>query len=229
MIVVIQCAATKQPDAAHLETPDGAPVTFVAHPSKAPAGNGTQFARPDDPSPFGGTWRRHLLSLQADGATRYGLLPACRLYRHRVYEQLVNRLGPANVFVLSAGWGLIASDFPTPYYDITFSQMAEAYKRRGRSDRFDDFNMLPKDPAGPVVFLGGKDYLPLFCKLSAGVPAERVVYYNAAVPPEAPGCRLRRFHTATRTNWHYECAGSLLRTAGRDDDGTADGNGAPTP
>jgi len=37
-----------------------------------------------------------------------------------------------------------------------------------------------------------------------------VVFYNAAMAPPAAGCRLRRFATTTRTNWHYECAQALI-------------------
>ena len=71
---------------------------------------------------------------------------------------------------------------------------------------------MPPDVAiGPVVFVGGKDYAPLFCKLTAETPVERIVFYNAAVPPDAPGCTLYRFPTTTRTNWHYECANDLIR------------------
>ncbi len=37
MIVVIQCAARKRPDAGHLKSTDGRQVIFVADPDSAPA------------------------------------------------------------------------------------------------------------------------------------------------------------------------------------------------
>jgi hypothetical protein len=43
----------------------------------------------------------------------------------------VDRFGLENVYVLSASWGLIRADFLTPYYDITFSSSADAYKIKG--------------------------------------------------------------------------------------------------
>ena len=46
-----------------------------------------------------------------------GLLPVYRLYANPVYERLVDKLGVANVYILSAGWGLIRADFLTPSYD----------------------------------------------------------------------------------------------------------------
>jgi len=50
----------------------------------------------------------------------------------------------------------------TPYYDITFSQSAEPYKRRRRTDHYEDFRMLADEPDEDIVFFGGKGYLALF-------------------------------------------------------------------
>jgi hypothetical protein len=64
---------------------------------------------------------------------------------------------------LSAGWGLIRTDFLTPCYDITFSQSAEGYKRHRKADRYQDFRTLPARSDEDIVFFGGKDYVRLFC------------------------------------------------------------------
>ena len=87
----------------------------------------------------------------------------------------------------------------------------EDWKRRKKRDAYSDFSMLPTDTNEQVLFLGGKDYLPLFSRLTAPMRSERTVFYNSATLPDAPGCRLVRFTTKTRTNWHYECASALLR------------------
>jgi hypothetical protein len=68
-----------------------------------------------------------------------GLLPAWQLYDRPVYRELVHALGAENVFILSAGWGLLSADFLTPNYDITFSKTAKRYKRRRVRDRYRDF------------------------------------------------------------------------------------------
>ncbi len=128
----------------------------------------------------------------------------------KVYGRLVVRLGLENVYVLSAGWGLIRADFLTPYYYITFSSRADTYKRRRKTDRYDDFRMLPDDAKNDIVFFGGKDYLPLFCSLTDTVRGGKVVFFNSASVPRLNGCTLRRFETTTRTNWHYECANVFL-------------------
>jgi hypothetical protein len=210
MIVVIQCAASKRPDAGHLVTANGKPVDFVADPQAAPADASRVYARPDDLSDTG-AWRTVLSRYnQQPGGNPLGLYPAYQLYENKVYRGLVEQFGMRNVFILSAGWGLIRADFLTPSYDITFSASAESYKRRKKNDRYDDFHMLPDNMADDVVFFGAKDYQPLFCSLTEKVRGTRIVFYNSANAPRMNGCKLRCFETTTRTNWHYEYANDFL-------------------
>ena len=222
MIVVIQCAASKtskNSDTGRFKTEDGRSVMFVADPTRVPASRGIVYKRPDDRADSGLSYREELVKYNRHpGGNPLGLLPAWRLYTNPVYAELVDTFGVPNVFILSAGWGLIAADFLTPDYDITFSSNAkgsDAYKRRRRNDVFMDLSMLPADRTGPIVFLGGKDYVPLFCRLTEGAKSERIVfyYYNGRSdnPPYAPGCRLQRFETKKSTNWQYECAKALMR------------------
>lgn len=210
MKIVIQCAANKVPDAGSLIDARGLPVLFVANPGLAPHSETCIYARPDDPAGDGLTWRTLLVDYNTTGENRLGLLPAYRLYRHHVYGQLVDRYGVGNVFILSAGWGLISADFLTPRYDITFSANADKYKRRSKRDWYNDFRMLPDDCDEQVIFFGGKDYLPLFCNLTREYRGRRFIFYNSCVPPEAPGCTLIRYQTKTRTNWHYGCARAFM-------------------
>ena len=220
MIVVIQCAGGKNPNAGRFKTEDGRPILFVADPGRAPADDKEiVYKRPDDPAKSGRSYKGELVEYnRRPGDNPLGLLPAWRLYRNPVYAELVDTFSTRNVFILSAGWGLIASDFLTPDYDITFSNSArsnDAYKRRRNSDVFMDLRMLPSDRTDPIVFLGGKDYIPLFCCLTEDAKSERIVFYrcdgNSDNPPDAPGCNLRCFETSTRTNWHYECAKKLMQ------------------
>ena len=214
MIVVIQCASRKRADAGRFKSPDGASIIFVADPLKAPPAEDCIYARPDDQAKTGMTWRELLWSYNQTGSNRFGLLPAYRLYENLTYGQLVDRFGLDKVYILSAGWGLIGATFLTPYYDITFSPNAESYKRRRTADRYSDFCMLQMSLDEPIVFLGGKDYIPLFCTLTKSVVGKRIVFYNSAQPPAAPGCVLERFETPTRTNWHYECAKEIITKQG---------------
>jgi hypothetical protein len=68
------------------------------------------------------SWRHFLRKYNDDaGGNPLHLYPAYQLYENRAYGRLVGRYGLRNVYVLSAGWGLIRADFLTPSYDITFS------------------------------------------------------------------------------------------------------------
>lgn len=211
MRVVIQCAARKNPAAGSLTGPGGRPVLYVARPDEAPADARFAYARPDDTQDDGSSWRARVLTNSADG-NPLGLLPAWRLYAHDVYRALVDRFGVDRVFILSAGWGLIPADFPTPLYDITFTAQAESWKRRRRGDVYDDFRLIADD-GDDMIFLGGRDYLPLFTRLTEGLAGSRTVFFNTARLDLPPGFTAVRYQTSTRTNWHYECARDLV--AGR--------------
>ncbi|MDH3472477.1 MAG: hypothetical protein OEM59_02195 [Rhodospirillales bacterium] len=216
MKIVIQCAASKTPDAGFFCAGNGKRIHFVAPPEKAPPLDSRGiYARPDNPSDIQGkTWRDKLSAYnRAPAENPFGLVPAYRLYQNAVYRDLVDRFGQGNVFILSAGWGLIRSDFLTPKYDITFSASADAYKRRRPRDIYHDFCQLPLDRGNEIVFFGGKDYRPLFYRLTRNIRAHKIVFYNSAFIREEPGFEFRRYETMTRTNWHYQCATDFL--AGR--------------
>jgi hypothetical protein len=212
LIIVIQCAARKREDAGYLRTRDGRRVFFVGDPTTAPVREDCLYARPDEPSDQGGSWRDALVRYNENpGSNPLGLLPASELYANVAYRALAAKFGREKTYILSAGWGLIPASFLTPCYDITFSMSAENWKRRRKKDAYADFCLLPADTNEKVLFLGGKDYLPLFARLTASVHSARMVSYNSVRPPDAPGCDLVRFATTTRTNWHYECSDALLR------------------
>lgn len=178
MKVVIQCAARQQPDAKTFTAAGDRRVMFVARPELAPQGGRVIYARPDDDCGDGYSWRKRLLTYNKGAAeSPLGLLPAYRLYSHGVYRALVDALGLKNVFILSAGWGLIPARFLTPYYDITFSPSADPWKRRRREDRYQDYCLI-SDSEEEIVFLGGKDYLPLFCRLTAPLRARKTVVHQ---------------------------------------------------
>jgi hypothetical protein len=214
VIAVLQCAARKQEQAGHLMTRDGRRVLFVAEPAAAPVAEGVFYARPDDLTDENRSWRDQLLAYNhSPGDNPLDLLPAYRLYQNESFQKLVGALGIEKVFVLSAGWGLIAASFLTPNYDITFSAQAESYKRRRKSDHYQDLSMLANVSDEPVLFFGGKDYLPLFSDLTAALDAPRVLFFSSSAAPTVSGVHKIRYPTSTRTNWHYECVRAYLSGA----------------
>ena len=211
MIVVIQCAASKKPDAGYLQRRDGRKVLFVADPQNAPVDTPYAYARPDDIADTGRSWRDELLRCNdAPGNNPLGLLPAWQLYENETYALLAERYGKDRLYILSAGWGLIAADFLTPKYDITFSAQADGFKRRSKKDRHNDLRMLPVDTEEPVVFFVSKKYVRLACELTNGLKSPRYLFYNSKTGPDAPDCILKKYDTRTRTNWQYECAKAFM-------------------
>lgn len=216
MKIIIQCAATKKPTrpGAGLRTVDNRCVRFVASPRLAQENDLVQDAHPDDHFDEHCTWRQHLVDYNATQAVTnsLGLLPAFQLYRHRVYAGLVDRFGVENVFILSAGWGLIGAGFLTPDYDITFSKAPNVSPqcRRTRAQPFADLCHLPDDGV-PIAFLGGKDYLPLFYQLTHPLRATKKVFFNSATAPVlGHDFHTERYPTSQKTNWHYACAQELI-------------------
>lgn len=139
MKLVIQCSATKD-DAAGSFTVNGQRVKFVAHPELHRETASYVLFHPDDVIPSTSTpWRGHLVTYNRRSDNPDRLLRAADLYSPPVYRRLLNHVGTESLFILSAGWGLIRSDFLLPDYDITFSSQAEPWKRRMKRDRFSDF------------------------------------------------------------------------------------------
>lgn len=225
MKVVISCAGYKADCAGYMKTEDGRCVNFVGNPAKA-ALQKPEFcnARPDDKTRDGETWREKLVTYNKaykDEKNPLELLQAYKLYKHKIYAQLVKVFGKDNVYILSAGWGLIRASFLTPNYDITFSGPADAYNLRGKCDQYCDFNHLQEDSYlmnisdDTVVFFGTdgrkngrkNGYLPLFCELTQAYPGHRIAYYyHSKDKPKYKNAEFLPYETSRRTNWHYECA-----------------------
>lgn len=214
MKIVIQCAATKNPApfGSGFRTNDNRLVKFVAHPELAPKSEMEAYARPDDLT-GSQTWRERLLDYNKDPAANpLNFLPAYRLYANKAYADLVAKFGLDQVFILSAGWGIIPASFLTPDYDITFSHAknVDAHCRRAKSDTYADICLLPDD-GDVIVFLGGKDYLPLFSRLTSALKGAKKVFFNSQIESKlGSGFRLEKFSTSQRTNWHYQCAQAMI-------------------
>ena len=182
-IAVILCAARKHNDAGYFRKRNGRLVRFVAQPDLAPPSKIYSYARPDDVADVGATWRELLTDYNKRDrdANQLGLLKAWQLYRHKTYGQLVRQLGEENIYILSAGWGLLPANYLTPLYDITFSPLAEDYQRRNKGDLYRDLPLLTNHGNEPMVFFGSKFYISLFCNLTARHRGRRIVFYNSAL------------------------------------------------
>jgi hypothetical protein len=220
MRIIIQCAGSKCPDAGRLTGPSGEKVLFVARPDKAPSGlvTGVRYCRPDDlVGPGKKTWRDHLVAYNRSKSNPDCLFSAADLYRPSVYRELVAAFGGRNVYVLSAGWGLIRSAFLTPEYDVTFSPQGSPWSRRPtkQSPAWFDLNHLAEDlgtRSEPIHYFGGRGYLPLLARLAEGLSADVLVHHiNAA--PVYPSFRYSRFESDRSQNWHYDAVKAFIKSS----------------
>lgn len=216
MKIVIQCAATKHHLSSDygLRSKDNLPIKFVAEPKLIDFTEEFFFVSPDDRKDDSNeTWRDHINTYnktQVHNPSK--LFAAYKLYRHPAYEALVRKFGVENIYILSAGWGLISAQFLTPDYDITFSNAKNVHpsSQRKKDGKYQDFCHL-RDDDEPIVFLGGKAYLPLFCKLTSKMKAKKIVFFNSINPPSLPpNFNALKYETTQKTSWHYSCAHALI-------------------
>jgi hypothetical protein len=218
MRIVIQCAASKRSDAGRLKDRTGTPVTFVAHPENVVGAQG-RYCRPDDLADSGlGTWRDVLVKYN-QGFVRTGsnpdrLLPAGNLYEPPIYEKLVRRFHPTNVYVLSAGWGLVRADCLLPDYNITFSKSADVpreFRRNESEPGWSDFNQLRDSDRDDdeTHFFGTPTYLETFYRLTAGLRGNFLIHHRAKLRSR-DGYEYVPFVGTARTNWHYLAAVAFL-------------------
>ena len=104
------------------------------------------------------------------GFNPYGLLEAYSLYKNSVYRELAAKVGIENLYILSAGWGLVRSTFLLPMYDITFSSSGPPCTRRAPGARYLDFRHLSAHGGDRVLYFGGKSYLPALGELTKPMP-----------------------------------------------------------
>jgi hypothetical protein len=213
MKIVIQCARSKDPQAGTLKTPAGIPVSFVANPELVEEKDtDTIYQRPDDITDNNKSWRDLLLQYQTESTNPWNLVPTYKLYSKPMYTNLVEKFGEDNIFVLSAGWGLINASFLLPKYDITFSNLAAKHVIRKPKDLYLDFCFLPLDTDEDLLFLGGKDYLPSFIHLTSQYKGRKIIMYNSKSKPKVPKeYYLIKYDIPTnKTNWHYDAGKQII-------------------
>lgn len=138
--VVIQCAGLKVPGALTLAL-NGVDRKFVARPELA----GRKGSAPWDEIGAGNrTFIDFVRDYNRGDVGYYGrvavanggsLTAAGSLYRNRIYQELLTACSVENVYILSAGWGLVRANDEIPVYDITFSQNAQEMNRITPDDR----------------------------------------------------------------------------------------------
>jgi hypothetical protein len=209
MKIIIQCAKGKKKNAGCLKTTNSKNILFIANPNIATETGDYVYHSPKDITEKNITWTNELARYNELTDNYFNLLPAYELYENNIYREIVSKFGIENVFILSAGWGLIRADFLTPNYNITFSNRKKEFKR-DKKENYPDLCHLQLDSADDLVFLGGIDYQPLFDKLTSKYCGRRIVFYNSVNLPKIKNCYFIKYETRQKTNWHYSCAKKII-------------------
>jgi hypothetical protein len=158
------------------------------------------------------TWREYLTTRQKEST----LLQAYNLYKHPSYLQLYTKF-QKNFFILSAGWGLVNSEFRLPNYNITFSNNGDPNAIRNNNPLappiYHDFNQM-NESHEDIVFVGTPDYIPLFIELTKNLKCRKIIFWKKKNTPQKfalPNNTFKFEYYATKTNrnWHYQLAQDL--------------------
>jgi hypothetical protein len=211
MKVIISCCSRKTGESF---THNGQPINFISRVNEVIENPGNYF-HPDDLIPNENSSWRDVITQQE---IRHDLNPAHELYQDPIYNSLFDHFG-IDLFIFSAGWGLVRADYKLPRYDVTFSnrQRTPNYTRRDNNDHFNDFNqLLGLNPEEVLLFMGGMDYVMPFYGLTENMPNEKIIVYrNQNLLDNLPNLDINNFQflyyqTNRRTNWHYEFAKRLI-------------------
>lgn len=202
--VVMICAGSKY-DAGVLKK-DSNFINFIARSNR----DNYEFL-PDDLIELNGkkTWRDFVNENQAALTFK-----AYELYKKKQYRCLYKKYGN-NFFILSAGWGLVNAEFKLPYYDITFSQQGSINTKRNKNidiaPVYKDYNQLVSNDNDDIIYIGGKDYLDLFYKLTCKLSNRKIIYYNSNIMPKNHDGNYiyRKYISNYSTNWHYQLADDI--------------------
>lgn len=160
------------------------------------------------------TWRQYLNTCQKEKT----LLMAYELYSHPRYSELYRKF-KKDLFILSAGWGLVNSEFKLPNYDITFSKNKNTIDKNIRNKKitvapiYRDFNHID-DNGDDILFVGSPDYIPLFISLTKDLKCRKIIFWKKKNTPQKfalPNNTFKFEYYATKTNmnWHYQLAQDL--------------------
>ena len=222
MKAVIQCCKTKSTTASFRVRNQR--VKFVVQPKHRSEETDDFPARPDERMPNRTTtWREQLVeyndTFRATGQNPLGLKQAFELYApkgYTAYSDLLRHFSASNMYILSAGWGLVRADFLLPDYDITFRIQDTpewCVRKPADAELFHDFAHLTPDVVSNdelVYFFGGGSYLQFFFTATSTLPVKRVVYYSAKTVPDPKKCRGIKYDGKGMT-WMYRCASDFCK------------------
>jgi hypothetical protein len=140
------------------------------------------------------------------------LTTAGSLYRNSIYRDLIRTVGSQNVYILSAGWGLVNAADKIPPYNITFSSSNKIPKdARITSTVRTNYSTVRQIIDGDEdihLFITAK-YAPYWMSLFSGGGGRCVFLHwrqGQAIPLGWAGQTFLHNCGKCKTNWHYLAA-----------------------
>jgi len=226
MIVVIQCAGRKVPNAPTL-TLNGNAVHFVAQPQdeqldKRPwdqisGSNKTWTDCVKAYNEAGGAMPGEYIKLNIGTEENRQLMQCGNLYKPPVYGELMSACGLRNVYILSAGWGLVRADKFIPKYDVTFSQLGDISVRIAATDRLQCASLSDEIPDnGEINLFISRVYAPYWSRLYRGAGQRTVLHWRLGqeLPDGQYGTVIKHDCGKQGTNWQYTAARQFISGLG---------------
>jgi hypothetical protein len=226
MIIVIQCANRKVANAPTL-TLNGNAVHFVVKPrdeqkdkrpwDQIPGSDKTWIDCVKAYNETGGAIPGEYIKLNIGTEDGRQLMQCGNLYKHPVYSELMAACGLRNVYILSAGWGLVRADKYIPNYNITFNPSGDHSVRIGVKDRLQYPFMSDEIPDnGEINLFISRAYVLYWSHLYLGIVQRTVLHWRLG--QELPDGQYRTVikHDCgnQRTNWHYTAARQFIAGLG---------------
>jgi hypothetical protein len=215
--IVIQCAGSKDLAAPTLSR-HGTELKFVAYPKIV---HSNECAPWDEiPGLDGNTWidcvrnynDKKTLPPGIAVSNGQNLTRAGSLYRRSIYQKLINSVGSHNVYILSAGWGLVYTDDKIPSYDITFSSSVKIPKDARITSavrtNYDTVRQIIDGDEDIHLFITA-EYAMYWMSLFPGMGGRCVVLHwrqGQATPLGWAGQTFFHNCGSCKTNWHYIAA-----------------------
>jgi len=193
-VIIIQCSGRKKANSIN-------GIKFVAQPQEV------NEYHPDDnmDNNIGASWRQYIEAYnekyQRTGENPYNLCKAGDLYLPNWYQLIIQKYGYSSVYILSAGWGLVRSDYLIPSYNITFALSAPKKNKRNKNITFKDWNQL--QCCDQFSFFGGSSYLNLLYELTSNLKCRKQIHY-VSKNIEFKENYIYIEYPKSFTNWHYQ-------------------------
>lgn len=210
MIAIIQCSGSKY-CTGHFTTASNNPVSFCNtnpfHPQR------TCYYPWDISDMPPHTWIDRVHTYNGAGGNSHAFLPAISLYKPKIYRDLEAwiKKSSANreVYILSAGWGLVRSSFLLPCYDLTFAKGSARIKGEGHFPRL--LCHIKNNPQDVHVFITPNYYALFGYFAKKACISDCTLYFRPSKSNESPKISEFKgeycsFSTSRRTNWHESAA-----------------------